>query len=230
MIREILEENIYYYKNVIKDPKKLIEKINDSENYPEIYNVVPKWDSWEASAGIDYIYGHKKNINEASIDSLSPEIREKADFIISSINNAFSEVVNDFAIQKNIKEPLELAPWVSIRRYQKGAYMGSHHDQQDGDTTLSYSLVLYINDDYEGGEISFTIKDQYSEEIDKQYPDFDNENNKNLINFGIKPEAGSVLIFPSYKPYRHMAHIIKSGYKYMSPTHCINNKKDVKYE
>jgi hypothetical protein len=36
------------------------------------------------------------------------------------------------------------------------------------------------------------------------------------IDFWLKPEAGSVVIFPSQEPYYHQAHEVKSGLKYMS--------------
>jgi len=68
---------------------------------------------------------------------------------------------------------------------------------------------MYFNDDYEGGEISFTVMDD-----SKQRPSSDlNDPN---IDFWVKPKAGSVLVFPSQAPYYHQAHEVKSGYKYMS--------------
>lgn len=53
------------------------------------------------------------------------------------------------------------------------------------------SAIVYLNSDYEGGEVEF-------------------------VNFGvkIKPEAGMLLLFPSSYPYTHIAHPVTSGTKY----------------
>jgi predicted 2-oxoglutarate/Fe(II)-dependent dioxygenase YbiX len=50
---------------------------------------------------------------------------------------------------------------------------------------------VYLNDDYEGGEVEF-------------------------VNFGIKikPQPGMLLLFPSTYPYAHIAHPVTSGVKY----------------
>ena len=102
-----------------------------------------------------------------------------------------------------------------------GMGMGSHFDQNDGDITLRYSFNIYLNDDYEGGELSFKMSD-YS---NKPSTDLDHEvakNNKSF-DFSIKPKAGSIVIFPSAAPYYHTAHLLKSGFKYMIPGHWIHN-------
>ena len=82
-----------------------------------------------------------------------------------------------------------------INRYFKDAEMGPHADQADGNLSLRYSIVTYLNDDYEGGEIEFP-----------------NQSIK------IKPVAGSSIIFPSSAPYLHRSHKIISGKKYMCPS------------
>jgi hypothetical protein len=51
--------------------------------------------------------------------------------------------------------------------------------------------------------------------------------NNNEIDFGVKPSAGSVIIFPSSAPYYHIAHIVKSGVKYMVPSHWIHNDMEM---
>ena len=94
--------------------------------------------------------------------------------------------------------------------------MGAHFDQQEGDLRLKYSLVFYLNDDYEGGEISFTIRDHILSHTERPNAEDDPEKQKNIITFWLKPKAGSCLIFPAALPYSHTAHSVKSGFKYMS--------------
>jgi hypothetical protein len=35
-----LEKNVYYYKNVFEDPKDLIDKLEQLEDYPDTYRAV----------------------------------------------------------------------------------------------------------------------------------------------------------------------------------------------
>jgi predicted 2-oxoglutarate/Fe(II)-dependent dioxygenase YbiX len=60
--------------------------------------------------------------------------------------------------------------------------------------------VLYLNDDYLGGEIEF--------------PHYDVK---------IKPEAGTLVLFPSNYAYRHIAHEVTSGIKYALVTWIHDN-------
>ena len=81
---------------------------------------------------------------------------------------------------------------------------------------------MYLNDDYEGGELSFTIRDPNGA-ITGGTPDSDfSLADPSSYTFAIKPKAGSIIIFPPSPPYHHTAHLVKSGYKYMIPQHWIH--------
>ncbi len=78
----------------------------------------------------------------------------------------------------------------NMLRYSTGQEYKAH---ADGGTGLgrAISAIVYLNDDYEGGEVEF-------------------------VNFGvkIKPKPGMLLLFPSTYPYTHVAHPVKDGTKY----------------
>ena len=113
---------------------------------------------------------------------------------IRLVNNYFSDIMmsalwsytEQFSIREKILENESLV----VLRYQTGEEYKAHYDGGT-QTKRSVSVILYLNDDYEGGEIEF-------------------------VNFGIKikPEAGTFLIFPSGYAYRHIAHPVTSGTKY----------------
>lgn len=91
-----------------------------------------------------------------------------------------------FGIEEEIhfKEPFNLL------RYQYGQHYEAHYDG----TTVSgrtVSAILYLNDNYSGGELEF--------------PTYD---------LKIKPKAGTLYVFPSNYPYRHIAHPVTEGTKY----------------
>ena len=220
-----LEENVYYYTNAIENPAALVELINSTESDDNIVQVVPKWDHWEACSGECYIYGDKKNLAIDKMIQISNEdSKNTAQKIVNTIVDAMTNVCKDFAKDKGIDDDVNLSEYIGINRYKPGTFMGGHYDQQEGDMRLKYSLVAYLNDDYEGGEISFTIKDGILDGEDRPREDIDHEMNKDKITFHIKPEAGSILIFPSSPPYSHTAHLVKSGYKYMVPGFWLNKE------
>jgi hypothetical protein len=221
MDREILEEKVYYYTNVIEDPKKLVDAIeNDNKN---------EWGEWMACSGQHYVYGTDKTI------ALTPDADEKNQYIYNTLQKAFDDVARDYAKAQGITDEPKLFPQYPIKKYQPGTFMGAHFDQQEGDERLKVSFVMYLNDDYEGGEISFIIKSPEGpisdggKKIDGPIsyggpdPDMDiAKNNPESFTFFVKPKAGSIIVFPPSPPYHHTAHLVKSGEKIMVPQHWIH--------
>jgi predicted 2-oxoglutarate/Fe(II)-dependent dioxygenase YbiX len=78
----------------------------------------------------------------------------------------------------------------SMLRYRGGQHYKAHSDGVTS-TGRSISAIVYLNNNYEGGEVEF-------------------------VNFGvkIKPEPGMLLLFPSNYAYSHIAHPVTSGTKY----------------
>lgn len=89
-----------------------------------------------------------------------------------------------------ISERLEHCEGNCLLRYQSGEEYTAHYDGATAHGRC-VSVILYLNDDYEGGELEF-------------------------VNFGlkIKPRAGSLYLFPSTFAYRHVAHPVTGGTKY----------------
>lgn len=115
-------------------------------------------------------------------------------------------------INKNVKKAFqELAPkyfnceveWYespSLMRYSPGGYYHAHADSENLDLDTGcwkkvidrdISLLLYFNDDYEGGELLF-----------------------NKFNYHLRPKAGMAVIFPSDNRFMHTAEIVVEGVRY----------------
>jgi hypothetical protein len=209
MNKEILEEKVYYYTDVIEDPKKLVDAIENDNEDP--------WGEWMACSGQAYVYGTDKNI------SLSDANDEKNNYIYSTLQKAFDDVARDYAKAQGITDEPKLFPVYPIKKYEAGTFMGAHFDQQEGDERLKVSFVMYLNDDYEGGEISFTIASPGGILKEARPPaDFSNAEKGINYTFAIKPKAGSIIVFPPSPPYHHTAHLVKSGEKIMIPQHWIH--------
>lgn len=223
MKKEILDEKVYYYEDGVKNFEQLMQTLTELE---DIYKSEGKafWGVWTSSNNKDYIYGETKSFDINDINSLDEPVKTKMKYVFDTITESFYDISKDYAESIGDYDSPNLFPTFNIKKYNTGMAMGSHFDQLDGDTTLRYSLVMYLNDDCKGGEISFRLGD-YDSLNTKPSPELDYDiavKNKS-IDFGVKPKAGSIIIFPASAPYFHTAHTVKSGIKYMVPGHWIHN-------
>ena len=188
-----LAPKICYFTNCLTDPKKLvdeIEKSNFDENIKR--NILSEWRNWSASNVPEDQYGTGMFTKFSNIND--PEIDDRSKYILTEITNAFMECSKKYKEHYNLDHEVNLDDEFGIKKYFVGKGLGPHADQYDGNMRLRYSLVLYVNDDYEGGELLFENHD-----------------------VGVKPEAGSLAIFPSSYPYLHESTPLISGAKIMCP-------------
>jgi hypothetical protein len=233
MNKIVLDPKTYYYTDAIENFDNF-KKVLDELDQIQIANEfdVNVWKPWTSSNDKDFIYGETKTFDLGAIERLGGEVGEKSKYIYDAITKAFYDICKDYASEMGDNDEPNLFPTFNIKKYNAGMGMGAHFDQLDGDETLRYSLVMYLNDDCEGGEISFQLKDydggwnssdgwvHGAPAVDLDYAIAKNDKS---IDFGLKPTANSVIIFPAKAPYFHTAHIVKSGFKYMVPGHWIHN-------
>lgn len=82
---------------------------------------------------------------------------------------------------------LELSGLATIQRMQSGVELKSHTDQHT-DPSIRYAAIIYINDDYEDGELFF----------------------KNL-GLKLRPKPKTLLIFPGNEKYEHGVEFVAEG-------------------
>ena len=87
-----------------------------------------------------------------------------------------------------------------LMRYREGGYYLRHADSQNIDPETrrwhkvidrDISMLIYLNNDFEGGELSFY-----------------------KLNYQIRPRAGAVVLFPSDHRFLHQAETVKKGVRY----------------
>jgi hypothetical protein len=200
--RQDLGSGIFCYKGVIK---KEIDVINRLES-----NLKPLGDNTGYSWQPAYV-GYKE---------LMPEHRDCNDFKFKKTDLENDKSQNSLNLQSlwqdlyDVKLPAvedycqingvhKLKYWEAFNFIKYGP---GQHFQEHADHGFSYnctvSLVAYVNDDYEGGELYFRLQ-----------------------NLNIKPEAGDLFIFPSNFMYPHRAMPVLEGKKYSIVTMLDYNKK-----
>lgn len=124
------------------------------------------------------------------------DLGEKDKVIIQWINKICATVVSEFygSPAQGFEQPY-------LTSYEKGGYQNRHSDAGiyhaatgEWNQTLNrdFSLLLYLNDEFEGGCIHF-----------------------NHFNYTYKPKKGDLLLFPSEGRYEHEAQLITGGIRYV---------------
>ena len=103
---------------------------------------------------------------------------------------SLTKKVNDFFDNK-----YEVNPMYAIQRQQPNTFLKIHFDQGNN-PDLEKAVIIYLNDDYNGGELFF--------------PDH---------NFEIKPPARSMIIFPGTEDYMHgVKEVLEGPTRYVMPS------------
>ena len=178
-----LEDFIHVEKNAISDElcRQIIDEYDDS-------------DDWKAGTINDYEINEYRKCEVVYLSQ--DETLEKNLKTRNKIDEKLYKIINNL-LEKYLKK-YDALGYVQIKedtgymllRYKTGDYVKKHVDtSSDQHRTLSCSLIL--NDDYEGGEITF----------------FDGEIKPNL-------KKGDLLIFPSSFTYPHQVLPVTSGTRY----------------
>jgi hypothetical protein len=194
---EILADGMVYYKNAINQTKETIYSIEyiQSELEKGVESAANPWHEWNGANAetekfcLRHFLIDPKNVFK--LDPLYGHISFIYENIFNGIENSYRHYSNEIYphASQNIKSSEGM---LSILKYGKTGYLPEHQDQ--GVSSRVLSTVAYLNDDYIGGEIYF--------------PQVDVE---------IKPEAGSVIFFPSNFVFSHTVKPIIDGFRYAVP-------------
>lgn len=169
-----------------------VERIGNSPNNILIYHDVLPEEAAEAirqyAMAQEYFsspdYGDDQVHNSGGY---VPEPGKEYEILDSLFEKFKSEAVKVYGVElDDVPEPILITKWGT------GSSMGQHVDDW-GRHHYHIAVLFYINDDYDGGEISF--------------PEHD---------ITIKPKANSVIMFPSNDNYLHQVLTVMSGTRYTS--------------
>lgn len=123
------------------------------------------------------------------------DLSERQQAVNDLMQNAFVDLAD-----KCVGKSLDWFERPGLMRYREGGFYYRHADSenQDPDTKTWHkvidrdlSMLIYLNDDFEGGELSF-----YN------------------LNYQVRPRAGAAVMFPSGHRYLHQAETVTKGIRY----------------
>lgn len=199
---------VVVYKNMLPRWKEYIALLKRSEVEPPRY-LFKDWEDW---------YGFGNMMNLPMNDPGHPYITNSADEyaklqsdFLQDITNVYYQVTSDYVSEYEISLPSWVNNGISICKYNESPKenifaMHYHTDYVGANASapgkkFAITCTIYINDDYDGGGLSFLREDT-----------------GHVIDY--KPEAGDVVVFPSGDPitgashYFHAVKKIENGEKY----------------
>ncbi len=136
------------------------------------------------------------------IQHLPPQFSEMKNIYNDTVER-LQHCLNDYERRYNIK--MDFMEAINYVRYGVGQHFNVHADHGFS-YNCTVSSVMYLNDDYEGGELWFPYLD-----------------------IKIKPQYGDIVFFPSTFIYAHASLKITSGTKYSAVTMFDYNDRTHKY-
>lgn len=198
---EILDLGLVYYKNVIKNSGQLIADIEELDQRCALEGMsestsVKQWVPWTYGSGDSKLmFCWQKFIPQVKDIQESDCYKKEQIGISSQLFDALDNALEHYSTEiypfagKNIKSRENM---MHLLKYEDTGHLPAHQDQ--GVSTRVLSALLYLNDNYDGGEIEFSHS-----------------------GIKLKPEAGSLLFFPSNFLYVHEVYPVINGKRYSLP-------------
>jgi hypothetical protein len=205
-----LDGGIIYIEDAFPLHKEFIDAIEDNDNNERINHIIPRWTKWMDGGPINGVWtptdhrGYMKQVDwDYSINNNnshwprnnvgpyhSPEHLEAYD-ILKMIDEPYKKALDVWCEKTGNKKLDWITKNYSIKKYKTGQAIASHSDRDhDHDkNTFDWTALIYLNDDYTGGEIRF-----------------------DTLDYSVAPKAGSILFFPADE--MHTAMQVLSGNKY----------------
>lgn len=198
----IIYPRLVVYKNMLPNFKEHIEVLKESYIPHENNYYFKQWEDW-------YGLGDIMNLG---LDPLSEEKFDQNDLylnkqinLINALRNAFYKCTYDYVNYWNFELPNWVENGLSICKYNETRHndkyaMVYHTDFRPTEVDapgkkFGLTCTVYINDDYDGGGLSFL-----------------HEESGDVIDY--KPDAGDIVVFPSGQPYWHAVDRVDNGEKY----------------
>lgn len=209
-----LYDQVTVYQDAIKNTKEHIQMLKDSE-----FNIGGKfyfneWQDWYGIGTMMNIGMLDENSNPVNEFVNNDHAQKQLNFMIAC-RDAFFETTKDYMQEYNVQlpdwdpKPEWARSGLSVCKYNptknpEHLALEYHTDTHEFDSEspgqkFAVTCTMYLNDDYEGGAVSFL-----------------NEEDGEVVTW--RPKAGDVIVFPSHSPFFHGVHAVLSGNRYLVRT------------
>lgn len=183
---------IFVYKNALPRELRLVERLEEtigsSTTEPYMWMEALVGDSQKMPEYRDCV---DCKMGEAHIAALPPQFAEMRNIYNDTVAG-LRRCLTDYQARHNIYMGYMEA--INYVRYGVGQHFAVHTDHGFS-YNCTVSSVMYLNDDYDGGELWFPS-----------------------LNITIKPEYGDIVLFPSTFIYAHASKPVTRGVKYSAVT------------
>lgn len=209
-----LYDQVNVYRNGIQNVQDHVKLLEDSEFNVGGTNYFSEWLDWYGIGSMMNIGMLNKGQSLTNEYTGNKHAESQIKFMEDSAK-AFYECTEDYFQEYGI----ELPDWdpkpswsrsgLSVCRYNitknpEHLALEYHTDTHEFDAEspgqkFAITCTMYLNDDYEGGEVSFL-----------------NEADGEVVTW--KPKAGDVIVFPSHSPFFHGVHPVLNNVRYLIRT------------
>lgn len=224
MKRMDIMPKVSVYRDYIPDVDEVLSFLKKNKDEKNKNSFINEWETWNENGFVsksNNIFDFDpNNVNEIykkeynMLIELTHSIRRIAQEYIDQWKNIgyWKFDIKDWQITDNndliYHAPLDYAMHGATKSEGRFA-LAYHTDQHQFDMESKkghhlLTIVTYLNDDYEDGEISFYDENNFA------------------INY-YKPKKGDVVVFPSFYPYFHGVEPITNGQKFIIRTFVLHN-------
>jgi hypothetical protein len=185
---------VIVYKNALPEWEKYLNLLKQSENEDPKY-FFEKWDDWYGLGTMMNLPMRNRYVSYDLTSEDSYELLQKE--FLENLTEAYYKCTEDYVVSHQISLPNWVNNGISICKYfvtppHTDMAMSYHTDYRGFDSEspgkkFAITCTIYLNDDYEGGGLSF-LQEETGDVID------------------YKPEAGDIVVFPSGDPVTGTSH------------------------
>jgi hypothetical protein len=206
VVSKTLYPRIEIYKGLLPEHKEIFDVVKSTENIKEEsdeHYFVPwtKWSKFGTYSSTKFKGGVEDLVGKN-------ETFDKEYWAAETVWDAYNVAIEDYIKKYNVELPKDCQLgsssfckyFTNVDSLKNNLTMQYHTDfkQTDKDAPgdkFYITCTVYINDDYEGGEIEFYVNGEF-------VPAY-------------KPEAGDIMVFPSGEGYYHGVKTATKGNKYL---------------
>lgn len=206
-----IQDTVWVFKNAIQDAENILEYFKNNREWSDWYTFGKHAPGTHFAVTFDNFPTIEEWEDKKNSD---PNDFSKRDCYENKINDLFYNCTKLYIESNNIDLPNWGYTGWNIAKYEQNTndeFAMMYHTDFQRDIAYSpgfkfaVTCVMYLNDDYDGGEVLFRFLDDDLVTIKEDYD--------------YKPSAGDIVVFMSGHPHYHGVRSISSGEKYMIRTY-----------